>query len=127
MNNLSGKTILLVDDEAELREILKEEFEFLGCRVLESENGARALEVLDREEVSAVISDVRMGGGNGLTLLSEIRQRNPRKPLVLLVTGFADITREEAIARGALGLIAKPFQMDTLVKAISDGLRKAGP
>ncbi len=127
MTNLSGKTILVVDDEAELREILREEFEFLGCRVLESENGTRALELLDKESVNAVISDVRMGGGNGITLLTKIRQRDPEVPVVLLVTGFADISKEEAIEQGALGLIAKPFQMDALVKVISDGLRKTAP
>jgi DNA-binding NtrC family response regulator len=120
--DFTNKTVLVVDDEPCIREMLRDRFENLGARVLEAEGGEQALMLIEKTKVHAVISDIRMSGGDGLTLLDKIRGRYPRVPVVCLVSGNADITNEEVLLRGGLGLLQKPFHMNHLVSVVAEGL-----
>ena len=83
------KTILVVDDEVGLREILREEMEGAGFGVLEAENGTKAFEIASNNPVDLVITDIRMGGGNGIELLDRLKTLDAVKPVILMVTGFS--------------------------------------
>lgn len=107
----SGKRFLVVDDEPDLREILKDELEFEGATVAEAENGKKALELIKTDKFTAVISDIRMPGGDGVTLAREIKNQNAEDPVVILITGFADISSDEAYELGVEGFITKPFNL----------------
>lgn len=109
------KLILLVDDEYDLREILREEFEYTGYAVVEAENGTKAVEVLNSHAVDVVISDIRMPGGNGLEFLNYIANRAGPQPPVILVSAFADINTQEAQVKGAFAFVAKPYDLGTLM------------
>jgi len=107
----TGQKFLVVDDEPDLREILKDELEFEGASVMEAENGKKALEIVKANQFSAVISDIRMPGGDGVTLAREIKAIHAEKPAVILITGFADISSDEAYDLGVEGFITKPFNL----------------
>lgn len=112
---LAGKKILIAEDEADLRDILQTLLAKVKAEVSVSENGEKADLMLRDQAFDLVISDVRMAGGDGVSLLQKIRHRDPVKPPVVLVTGYADITIEEAKSRGAIDVIAKPFRLKTIL------------
>ena len=115
---LIGKTLLIVEDEPDLREPLVMEFESLGCRVFEAKNGKEAFELIKTQKIDAVISDIRMPGGDGVELLKRVKDFNFRFPVVMLITGFSDLSREEAFHLGAEEILAKPFDLDEIGDAV---------
>lgn len=114
--SMSGKAILVVDDELDLREIIASEFEFQGAVVFQAENVASAIQILESQSIDLVISDIRMPGATGIDLLDIMKTKNIVIPPIVLITGFADITLEDAFNRGAEALINKPFKLDDLVE-----------
>jgi two-component system chemotaxis response regulator CheY len=115
---LKNKTLLIVDDEKDLREPLALEFESLGCQVFQARNGKEAFDIVLREKIDAVISDIRMPGGDGIELLKKIKAQNPIFPVVMLITGFTDLSHEEAYHLGAEAVLAKPFDLDAVDAAV---------
>ena len=116
---LKDKTILIVDDEPDIREMLKEFLETLGMKVLEANQGVLAFAVLSKTPVQAVITDIRMSEGDGLELIDRINQtyvgpNKDKRPFVLLMTGYQDITRTHAKGRGVDEVISKPFNLNLL-------------
>lgn len=114
--DMNGKMILVVDDELDLREIIASEFEFQGAKVFQAENVSAAIKVLESNSIDLVISDIRMPGATGIDLLDIIKTKNIIIPPIILITGFADITLEDAFNRGAEALINKPFKLDDLIE-----------
>ncbi len=123
---MSGRmTVMIVDDEPLLREILKEEFEGAGFAVIEADGGRAAFASLQRQPVDVVVSDIRMPGGSGLELLDAIVGLGSGHPPVFLVTGYADFDRLAALARGATELFEKPYRVRDLLQAIAQRLSTA--
>ena len=118
MTRLAGKTILVVDDEVDLRGAIAFELEMEGAQVLQASGGHEALELVKMKSPNLVISDVRMPHGDGVELLDNIKKLNPWMPTVLLITGFADLTPDQAYAKGVAGFISKPFDPDTFLKLV---------
>ena len=114
--NLKDKIILVVDDELDLREIIASEFQFQGAQVFLAENVAKALIVLENNKIDLVVSDIRMPGATGIDLLDMMKKKNMAIPPLILITGFADISLEDAFNRGAEALVNKPFRLDDLVE-----------
>ncbi len=112
--------LLIVDDEEPIRNVLKEHFELDDFQVFTAESGNKALEVLSKETIDFVISDVRMPDGDGEMLLREIKELNNDIPLILLVSGFSELSREDAIELGALDYLTKPFNLEQVEKIIFD-------
>jgi CheY-like chemotaxis protein len=116
---IKGKTILVVEDEEDLREPIAMELESLGATVLQAANGVKAFEILQKQKVDAVISDIRMPGGDGVALLKNIKTQDHTFPVVMLITGFSDLSREDAYHLGAEFILSKPFDLDDIVEAVS--------
>lgn len=112
--SLVGKTVLIVEDEDELREPLALEFESLGSRVFQASNGVQGYDIITQQDIDVVISDIRMPGGDGIEMLSKIKALPRRTPVVMLITGFSDVSLEETYARGAEAILAKPFDLDDI-------------
>src|SRR5690242_4496861 len=103
-------SVLVVDDEADLREIIAFDFEAAGYNVREAHNGSEALEIVKKESIDAVVSDIRMPVMGGLELLKNLRKLNSNpSPVVVFVSGYSDVTPEEAYHFGSEGIFAKPF------------------
>lgn len=120
---LRGKNVLVVDDEVDLREIVASELDFMGASVQEAGNIANADSILKEKKIDLIISDIRMPGGTGVELLKTVKARNILNPPMILITGFADVTPEEAYAEGAEALLNKPFQLDELIQVSARLLR----
>jgi NtrC-family two-component system response regulator AlgB len=105
-------TILIVDDEKNIRSHLATYVRGLGHRAETAADGAEALAVLDRIEVDVVLSDVRMAGMDGIELLREMRRRRP-DAVVVLMTAYATVRGAvEAMREGAYDYLVKPFELD---------------
>jgi NtrC-family two-component system response regulator AlgB len=105
-------TVLVVDDEKNIRSHLATYLTGLGHRVVLAENGAQALRHADTESFDLVLTDVRMAGMDGLSLLRELRRRGP-DAIVVLMTAYATIPGAvEAMREGAFHYLVKPFSLD---------------
>lgn len=112
------KSILVVDDDIDIREAICSYLKLEGYNTIEAKNGKEALQIVKDKKIEFVVSDIRMPDGGGLFLVDELRKIDRVLPYVILVTGQADITREDAIKRGALDLLKKPLEMDRIVGLI---------
>jgi CheY-like chemotaxis protein len=112
--------ILIVDDEPELREILTFDFETAGYDVVVAENSQDAQKVLSsHSKVKAIVSDIRMPNGDGVHLLRSIQDWKRDNNIVLVfLTGYADLSIDEAYELGADGFLAKPFNRRNLISTI---------
>jgi two-component system response regulator FlrC len=110
--------ILVVEDDDALRDALLVTLETAGHSAVGAGGGAQALDLIARHDYSMVVSDLRMAPMDGLALLTEIRKRQPRLP-VLLMTAFGDVDKAVAAMRGgACDFMLKPFEPKTLLEQI---------
>ena len=118
-------TLLFVDDEPGILASLRRLFRPHGYKILTAESGAEGLEVLGREEVDLVVSDMRMPNMDGAKFLREVRARWPQV-VRLLLTGYADIASTiDAINQGEIyRYISKPWDDEEIVRTIKDSLER---
>lgn len=114
--------VLIVDDDSGIRRMLSLALDDEGYVVETAESGSEALEKLAAEPASLIISDVRMPGGDGVYLLDEVRKHDTYTPIFILMSGFTDVTPEEALDRGANRFFHKPYKLEELLDAIEDFL-----
>jgi two-component system response regulator FlrC len=111
--------ILVVEDDAGLREALVDTLSLADYRCIEADSGEAALLALKSHEVDIVISDVQMGGISGLSLLKSIKGQHANLP-VLLMTAYGTINDAvQAMKDGACNYIAKPFAPQVLLNMVS--------
>jgi DNA-binding NtrC family response regulator len=116
--------LLIVDDEAGLRQLLAIVFEREGHEVCVAENGARALESLKANPVDLMLSDVRMPDLTGIEMLREARKFMPHLAVVMM-TAYATVEdAREAFKLGADDFITKPFDIEELKLIIERTLQK---
>jgi len=114
--------ILVVDDEAPVREVLTEYFTTEGYAVEGAGSGAEALTVVRGGRADLVLLDVRMPGLDGVQVLRKIREINGDVP-VIMVTANEDVSlAKETLKLGAFDYVAKPFDFDYLDRAVAAGL-----
>jgi len=112
------RNILIIDDEAGMRHMLRMVLERSGYRVSEAEHAVRGLEELSHNDYSLVLCDIRMPELDGLGFLRELRKRNlPITVIMMSAYGSID-TAIECLKQGAYDYISKPFKPDEIVLAI---------
>ncbi len=117
-----SETVLVVDDEPRIRRIVEMALGDRGYRVLTSPSAEDAHDVLSRESVDAVVTDLQLPGRSGLELLSQIRRDRPGLP-VILVTAFGTVeSAVEAIKAGAFDYVLKPFSVEELEALVERAL-----
>lgn len=117
-----AKTMLIVDDSASLRTVVKIALVRAGYDVLEVGDGKEALAVLDTlPKVHLIISDVSMPTMNGITFVTHVKQhaRHRFAPVVMLTTEGQDEKKQQGKAAGARAWIVKPFSPPQLLDAVS--------
>ncbi|NTV94203.1 MAG: sigma-54-dependent Fis family transcriptional regulator [Thiobacillus sp.] len=118
--------ILVVEDDAALREALTDTLELAGQTVVSAPEGETALAVLGRETVDMVLSDVQMPGMDGHELLRRVKAVRPGIPFILM-TAYGQIERAvEAMKDGAADYLPKPFEPDRLLGVVARHLPVAG-
>jgi response regulator RpfG family c-di-GMP phosphodiesterase len=117
-----NNNLLIVDDEAAVCAMLKEWLSDSGFCCLTALNGGKALEILEKNSIGAVISDLSMPGVSGMELLARVRKDYPHTAFVM-ATGVGDIRLAvQAMKQGADDYIIKPFQLDAVVASIDRAL-----
>lgn len=108
---------LVVDDEEDLRSILAYILSEEGYDIIEACDGKEAIQILDREKIDIVVSDIRMPNVDGVMVLKHAKSLTI-KPIVVMVSGFADISEKELRDLGAEDFISKPYEVSKLIKSI---------
>jgi two-component system cell cycle sensor histidine kinase/response regulator CckA len=111
-------SVLVVEDEGAVRRVTVRSLAHLGYRVFEAEGGQEALDILEREPVDIVLSDVMMPGMTGPQLVGEMRRAEIHVP-VLLMSGYPG---DEQGRRDRLPILRKPFTREALVAALHEAL-----
>jgi two-component system response regulator (stage 0 sporulation protein F) len=102
-------TILIVDDEDDVRSVLKKFFERKGYKTIEAASGEEAVRLVGSCKISAVLLDIKMPGMDGLTVLGKMREKDPNLVVVMVTAMGDDETIKKAMDMGACGYALKPF------------------
>jgi two-component system, chemotaxis family, chemotaxis protein CheY len=115
--------ILIMDDSALMRSVLRNFIKKEGHDVIEASDGKEAIEVYKTEKPALVFMDILVPGGtDGLTALKEIRAYDPRAKVVMVTSLKESKDEEDAKKYGAAGYIMKPFSKDQIVEALKKNL-----
>jgi CheY-like chemotaxis protein len=104
-----GRTILVVDDEADMVETCARIFRRSGDTCVTTTNPQDALALVERVRPNLILTDLRMPGVDGLTLLRQIKQVAPETPVVIFTAYVSEASAREALEAGAAAYLAKPF------------------
>lgn len=110
-------SVLVVDDEPVLRELVSFILHDRGFDVMTAESGDVAYRMVLDSHYDAIVSDVRMPNGTGIDLLNKLSALDER-PAVFLVSGYSEISLDDARRLGAKDLLNKPVDYDSLCSAI---------
>jgi len=117
-----AKHVLVVDDDAAMRQMLASLFKDRGYEVSEAGSAGDALERAREVEPDAVLSDIRMPGRSGIEMVGELRRARPETP-VILMTAFGSIdSAVEAMRAGAYDYITKPFEPEAVLFTVERAL-----
>lgn len=113
--------ILVVDDEEEVRKTIRLQLKDTGLEVVEAEDGKKAIEVLDAENVTivdAILCDVRMPNINGVEAIAYFRREYPHIPVIVL-TGYPDVKLAvDFMKQGVVEYLVKPVEKEKLVEVV---------
>jgi CheY-like chemotaxis protein len=123
MTELTGLTILVVEDDEDTREVLKVMLEMCGARVLCAESARDGLQTFTREHPQAIVSDIAMPGEDGYWLIGEVRRHlgvpAERVPAVAVTAFSGQHPRAAALAAGFQAHLAKPIDPDDLCRVVA--------
>jgi DNA-binding NtrC family response regulator len=115
MEDRSMNRILIIDDEADIRAVVGGVLTDEGFEVISEQDGSRAIESIKKNNPNAVLLDLRMPVVDGITVLEQIVNADPRLP-VIIMTGYGDVpTAVSAIKKGAYDFILKPPDYEKLI------------
>lgn len=123
-NRLKGLSILVVDDEVDLRDLLAEQLRTEGATLYRASDVVSAIAIAKGEKIDLILSDIVMARGDGVELLKRVPELS-YIPKVILMTGFSRYTPEELKQRGSVAVLTKPFELEDLLLEIEKlGLNK---
>ncbi|WP_019939226.1 nitrogen regulation protein NR(I) [Bordetella sp. FB-8] len=118
------KPVWIVDDDQSIRWVLEKALARAGVSTRSFYQSADVIQALGRDTPAALVSDIRMPGGNGLDLLRQIKERHPALP-VIVMTAYADLdSTVAAFQGGAFDYLAKPFDVNEAVALIQRALKE---
>jgi len=128
VNNITDKSLLIVDDDNPFRERLARAMEKKGFQVTQANGVKTGVEIAKINKPSFAVVDLRLNDGNGLEVVKEIQNSNSSSKVIML-TGYGNIpTAVAAIKEGAIDYLAKPADADDVEKALlADPKSKAQP
>jgi DNA-binding response OmpR family regulator len=119
-------TILLIDDEAQVRGIFQVALEEAGYRVLTAENGKHALHLLEHQELDMILVDIFMPDMDGLELISLLRKTRPASKIIAVSGGSGKWNYlKTAKCFGADDTLKKPFSLQELLDAVAGQLKSS--
>lgn len=117
-----SRSILVVDDDPEMRALLLDVLTNEAYEVIEAKDGTEAVLALRARKFDLILMDKNMPGPSGLDLLPGFRRASPWSPIIMM-TAFGDVpSYMEAVEKGAVEFLFKPFRMEELKAAIAKAL-----
>ncbi len=117
----ANQRIMIVDDEEVMRDFLLEVF--AENKPIGADSAETALELLQQNEVDLIITDLKMPGMDGLSLLKQVKKQNS-KIKVIVVTGYASLqTASDCIQAGASDFLKKPFSIAQIRNAVAEAVK----
>jgi len=118
-------TVLIVDDEYKIRDMVKTYLQNEGYITMEAENGNVALEIIKRDNIDIVLLDVMMPGIDGYQVLREIRMYQKKLPVIMLTAKTDEVDKLVGLEMGSDDYITKPFSLRELVARMKAVLRRS--
>ncbi|WNM59930.1 response regulator [Candidatus Nitrospira allomarina] len=120
--------VLVVDDEPDVRKVVRMTLEKAGYDVIEAEDGEKAIQEVQKGEnplmLDVIISDIRMPKINGVEAINYFQQQYPRVPLIVL-TGFPDMEMATGfLKQGIVDYLVKPVEKEKLLKSVATAMEK---
>lgn len=108
MKDSDMSSILIVDDAAFSRRMLRKYVEAEGCNVLEAANGQQALEIVEQHQPDCILTDLLMPDVDGFQLLATLREQGWTMPIAIITADIQETSRQRGIELGAVSFINKP-------------------
>ncbi len=119
---MESKTVLIVDDQLSMREMLSDLLDMMGHESIAVEGGSQALQQLDESDIDLVITDLNMPKMDGMELMKRIKDQTPAMP-VIVITGYGTFhTEKQVISNGADGYIPKPCTIHRVQETVTAAL-----
>lgn len=116
---------LIVDDDPDLCELIQEELIDEGFETITASSGNEAIKILMDTKVDIILSDIKMPNGTGVDLAKNVHANNEYHPILILMTGFSDISELELKEIGVTKLYNKPIEISYLIDDILSMLEAA--
>jgi YesN/AraC family two-component response regulator len=111
-------SLLVVDDELLIRDLLYDFFNGQGWTISVADNGNKAMSIMETKQIDIVLTDIKMPGMDGLELAAWVRENHPATPVVI-ITGYPSVeTAVSAIRTKVTDYITKPFNINQLLKTL---------
>ncbi|HOD65885.1 MAG TPA: response regulator [candidate division Zixibacteria bacterium] len=120
----AGLRILVVDDDDQIREVLRDMLVIAGHQAVACANGFEALETVNREPFDIMITDLGMPGMSGLDLAGAVHEQAPKMPIAMITGWGTQLDQREIAAKGVRAVLSKPFHLKD-IRALVDELAGA--
>jgi CheY-like chemotaxis protein len=122
---LTGLNILVIDDDPDVLHTVAAILEARGATTVTAEDGKAGLEAAEKGGIDLTVVDFAMPGQDGAEVAARLRRTHPERP-VLIMTGFSESAKLDAVIERGVGLLRKPFPSEALVRAIGELLPAKG-
>jgi two-component system, response regulator YesN len=123
---MHAKTILIVDDEPRSREGIKKALENWSSgqyQILISENAESAIDIMQKQKINILLTDIRMPKITGITMLKTIKSQK-HLPVVIVISAYSEFEyAQEALRLGVINYLLKPISKQKLIEAVEDALK----
>ena len=113
------KKVLVIEDDAEVRSMLKDYLVYLDYKVVTAEDGLKGLQRIKSEEYDLVITDIAMPYVSGIGIIAILKEEHPEIP-VIAITGYGYHAEELAYEKNANAIVSKPFDIQEIKTIIDD-------
>lgn len=120
---MGQSTILVIDDESSMRRFFEVTLKREGYRVLCGDSVAQGCQLIKSEDYDLMLSDIKLGDGQGLELLARSKEKDPDIPVVMMTAYASPETAVEAMKLGAVDYLTKPFNVDEVRVVVRNNLR----
>ncbi|HEY9624708.1 MAG TPA: response regulator [Crinalium sp.] len=124
MNDSGVASVLVVDDAAFSRRMLRKYIEAEGCNVLEATNGQQALEIVQQHQPDCILTDLLMPDVDGFQLLQALREQGCTTPIAIITADIQDSSRQRGVELGAAKFINKPAKENEVRQTVRQLLQK---
>ncbi len=113
-----GQNILIVDDEADIREVIERSLEGLELNILQAASGEEALDIIEVHNIQIILLDIMMTGLSGVEMLDKINTLSPQTS-VIMISGYSEKAHiYQALKHNVFDFLEKPIDMDVLRKRV---------